>query len=87
VMAQVDRRLTKVNTVDRIIRVNWPGRKPGASQSHFVKIVETQVHIRRLWYWAYVMGFALVHVTKVPCGPRKTAISRDRWLVLVTVVV
>jgi hypothetical protein len=31
VMAQVDRRLTKLNTVDRIIRVNKPGRKPGAS--------------------------------------------------------
>jgi hypothetical protein len=31
VMAQVDHRLTKVNTVDRIIRVNKPGRKPGAS--------------------------------------------------------
>jgi hypothetical protein len=25
VMAQVDRRLTKVNSVDRIIRVNEPG--------------------------------------------------------------
>jgi hypothetical protein len=32
VMAQVDRRLTKVNSVDQIIRVNQPGRKPGASQ-------------------------------------------------------
>jgi hypothetical protein len=32
VMTQVDRRLTKVNTVDRIIRVKKPGRKPGASQ-------------------------------------------------------
>jgi hypothetical protein len=32
VTAQVDRRLTKVNSVDRIIRVNYPGRKPGASQ-------------------------------------------------------
>jgi hypothetical protein len=32
VMAQVDRRLTKVNSVDRIIRVNQPDRKPGASQ-------------------------------------------------------
>jgi hypothetical protein len=26
-------------------------------------------------------------VTKVPCGPRETTISRDRWLVVVTVVV
>jgi hypothetical protein len=26
-------------------------------------------------------------VTKVPCGPRETAISRDQWLVVVTVVV
>jgi hypothetical protein len=25
-----------------------------------------------------------VPVTKVPGGPRKTAISRDRWLVVVT---
>jgi hypothetical protein len=31
-MAQVDRRLTKVNVFDRIIRVNEPGWKPGASQ-------------------------------------------------------
>jgi hypothetical protein len=26
----------------------------------------------------------LVPVTKVPGGPRKTVISRDRWLVVVT---
>jgi hypothetical protein len=26
-------------------------------------------------------------VTKVPCRPRETAISRDRWLVVVTIVV
>jgi hypothetical protein len=26
-------------------------------------------------------------VTKVPCGPRETTISRDRWLVVVTVIV
>jgi hypothetical protein len=32
VMAQVDRRLTKVNSVDQIIRVNKPDWKPGASQ-------------------------------------------------------
>jgi hypothetical protein len=32
VMAEVDHRLTKVNTVDRLIRANQPGRKPGASQ-------------------------------------------------------
>jgi hypothetical protein len=31
VMAQVDRRLTKVNTVDQTIRVKEPGLKPGAS--------------------------------------------------------
>jgi hypothetical protein len=31
-MAQVDHRLTQVNSVDQIIRVNNPGRKPGASQ-------------------------------------------------------
>jgi hypothetical protein len=28
-----------------------------------------------------------VPVTKVPRGPRETVISRDRWLVVVTVVV
>jgi hypothetical protein len=32
VMAQVDRRLTKVNSIDLLIRINYPGRKPGASQ-------------------------------------------------------
>jgi hypothetical protein len=32
VMAQVDRRLTKVNAVDLLIRVNSPAEKPGASQ-------------------------------------------------------
>jgi hypothetical protein len=32
VMAQVGRRLTKVNPVDQIIRVDQPGQKPGASQ-------------------------------------------------------
>jgi hypothetical protein len=31
-MAQVDLRLTKVNSVDRFIRVKEPGYKPGASQ-------------------------------------------------------
>jgi hypothetical protein len=36
VTAQVDRRLTKVNSVDRIIRVNYPGRKPGASHKCFI---------------------------------------------------
>jgi hypothetical protein len=29
VMAQVDRRLTKVNTVDRLIRANQPGENLG----------------------------------------------------------
>jgi hypothetical protein len=32
VMAQIDRHLTKVNSVDRIIRVNKSDWKPGASQ-------------------------------------------------------
>jgi hypothetical protein len=32
VMVQVDRRLTKVNSFDPIVRVNEPGGKPGASQ-------------------------------------------------------
>jgi hypothetical protein len=32
VMARVDRRLTKVNSVDLIIRVKEPDLKPGASQ-------------------------------------------------------
>jgi hypothetical protein len=34
-----------------------------------------------------VTDFALVPVTKVPCGPEKQSFSRDRWLVVVTVVV
>jgi hypothetical protein len=33
------------------------------------------------------MGFVLVPITKVLCGSRETTISRDRWLVVVTVVV
>jgi hypothetical protein len=28
-----------------------------------------------------------VPVTKVLCGPRETTIARDRWLIVVTVVV
>jgi hypothetical protein len=31
------------------------------------------------------MGFVLVLVTNVLCGARETVISRDRWLVVVTV--
>jgi hypothetical protein len=65
--------------------VCWDACEIDASQ--FAKIVETQVHSRRLRYWATVTGFALVPVTKVPYGPRETAISRDRWLVVVTVIV
>jgi hypothetical protein len=34
-----------------------------------------------------VTVYVFMPVTKVPCGPRDTAISRDRWLVVVTVVV
>jgi uncharacterized membrane protein len=33
------------------------------------------------------MGFVLVPVTKVLCGVGETTISRDRWLVVVTIVV
>jgi hypothetical protein len=36
------------------------------------------IHSNRLYF---------MPVTKVPCGPRETTISRDRWLVVVTVVV
>jgi hypothetical protein len=36
---------------------------------------------------SYYNGLYFVPVTKVPCGPRETAISRDRWLVMVTIVV
>jgi hypothetical protein len=32
-------------------------------------------------------GLCFMPVTKVPCGPRETVISRDRWLVVVMVVV
>jgi hypothetical protein len=55
--------------------------------SQFINIVETQVHIMRLWYWAIVTSFALEPISKVPYGPRETAISRDRWLVVVTIIV
>jgi hypothetical protein len=34
-----------------------------------------------------VTGSVFMPVTKVPCRPRETAISRDRWRVVVTVVV
>jgi hypothetical protein len=55
--------------------------------SQFVKIVETQVHNKHLRYRAIATGFALLPITKVPCGPRETVISRDQWLVVVTVIV
>jgi hypothetical protein len=38
-MAQVDRHLTKVNTVDLLIRVNNYGWKPGASHRAFGKAI------------------------------------------------
>jgi hypothetical protein len=34
-----------------------------------------------------VTGSVFMPITKVPCGPRETAISHDRWLVVVTVIV
>jgi hypothetical protein len=34
-----------------------------------------------------VTGSVFMPITNVPCAPRKTVISRDRWLVVVTVVV
>jgi hypothetical protein len=34
-----------------------------------------------------VMGSVFMPITKVPCGPRETTISRDQWLVVVTVIV
>jgi hypothetical protein len=39
-MTQVDRRLTKVNLFDRIIRVNKPGWKLGASQLYILSSLE-----------------------------------------------
>jgi hypothetical protein len=63
----------------------WDTHEIDAPQ--FVKIVETQVRSRRLRYWATITGFALVPITKVPCAPRETTISCDRWLVVVTVFV
>jgi hypothetical protein len=55
--------------------------------SQFVKIVDMQVHNRCLRYLAIITGRALVAVAKVPCGPKEIVISRDRWLVVVTIVV
>jgi hypothetical protein len=63
----------------------WDTREIDAS--HFVKIKETHIHSRLLQYWPTIMGCVLVPVTKVPCGPRETTISRDRCLVVVTVIV
>jgi hypothetical protein len=34
-----------------------------------------------------VTGSVFMPITKVPYGPRETVISRDRWLVVVTIVV
>jgi hypothetical protein len=53
--------------------------------SQFIKIVETQgtACVSDI----ELTGCALVPVTKVLCGPREIAISRDQWLVVVTVVV
>jgi hypothetical protein len=45
------------------------------------------VHDRHLQCLATVTGSVLVPITEVSCGPKETAISRDRWLVVVTVVV
>jgi hypothetical protein len=42
VMAQVDRYLTKVNTVDLLIRVNNSGWKPGASQPTPLNIISSR---------------------------------------------
>jgi hypothetical protein len=55
--------------------------------SHFIETVETPVHRMRLWCQFNSNGLCFMPITKVSCGPRKIAISRDRWLVVVTVVV
>jgi hypothetical protein len=55
--------------------------------SHFVESEEMQVHGTHLWCWFYSNGLFFMPITKAPCGPREIAISRDQWLVVVTVVV
>jgi hypothetical protein len=45
----IDRRLTKVNSVDKIIRVNKPGWKPGASQALTYQAGEVEEGGRRRW--------------------------------------
>jgi hypothetical protein len=67
VMAQVDCRLTKVSTVDRIIRVNQPSRKPGASQptplkQNLVPRFDNQIRTTlsnkiRVTRWNYVLSY------------------------------
>jgi hypothetical protein len=42
--------------------------------SHFVKTEEMQVSDVNFT----ITGSAFMHVTKVPCGPKETAISHDR---------
>jgi hypothetical protein len=49
----------------------WDVREIDTSQ--FVKIVETQVHIRHLWYWATVTGWKLVG-----CGAYGTTIDGSK---------
>jgi uncharacterized membrane protein len=53
----------------------------------FGETEETQVYNTTLRCWFDVMSCVLVPVTKVSYGPRETTISRDQWLVAVTVVV
>jgi hypothetical protein len=58
VMAQVDRRLTKVNSVVRIIRVNQPDRKPGASHILFIAFQQKNPLAKkplmsRVWWCSY----------------------------------
>jgi hypothetical protein len=55
--------------------------------SHFVETEETQVHGMRLWCWFHSNGLCFhARYQSSPWAQRK-AISRDRWLVVVTIIV
>jgi hypothetical protein len=59
----------------------------GTDVSQFIETDETRIHDTRSDVDFTVTGSVLIPITKVPYGPRETSISREQWLVVVTVVV
>jgi hypothetical protein len=58
----------------------WLGHRPGSLGRIFTGSYSLPPSLVVIWSF-------IIPVTKVPCGPRETTISRDQWLVVVTVVV